>query len=132
MNRIGILGRAGRLGRPAGGSVNSIWSTLISAVVENATPTQIVLTLSAALEGIIADDFTVAGFTIDSITDPTDPVITITLTSAVVFGNVVRVVVKGRSTTVTNNVEAVIPDGALLNDDDTGLDDGLGNFLAFE
>jgi len=113
-------------------SGKNYWSNLSTAVVEDAAPDDIVLTFSVALVDIIAADFTVPGFTIASVTDPTELQITITLTEDVVYGDLVRVAIKGRSKLVTNNVASVIPDGALINDDGSGLDDGFGNFLAFE
>jgi lysophospholipase L1-like esterase len=53
--------------RGAGGiSWQTYWATLISATVENAAPTHVVLTFPTAQTSLGATDFTVAGFTISS------------------------------------------------------------------
>jgi hypothetical protein len=84
----------------------SYWTTLISATVETAAPTHVVLTFPAAQTGLVATDFTIAGFTISS-ASWTGAVLTLVLSEAVlVFDGdlTITFVTTGGTATVTNNV----------------------------
>ena len=93
--------------RGAGGiSWQTYWATLISATVENAAPTHVVLTFPTAQTSLGATDFTVAGFTISS-ASWTGAVLTLVLTETVTtfHGDLTIIFVKTSETvTVTNNV----------------------------
>ena len=92
--------------RKAGISWSSYWATLISATVETAAPTHVVLTFPTAQPSLGATDFIIAGFTISS-ASWTDAVLTLVLSSPVLVfdGNIHLTFVKtGAMTTVTNNV----------------------------
>lgn len=85
---------------------SSYWSTLISATVENAAPTHVVLTFPTAQTSLGATDFTIAGFTISS-ASWTGAVFTLVLSEAVIVfdGDLTITFVKsGETATVTNNV----------------------------
>ena len=85
---------------------SAYWSTLISATVENAAPTDVVLTFPAAQTSLTDADFTIAGFTIAS-GSWTGAVLTLVLSSAVLVfdGNlIITFVTTGGTATVTNNV----------------------------
>lgn len=87
-------------------SWSSYWATLISATVENAAPTHVVLTFPAAQSSLGASDFTIAGFTISS-ASWAGAVLTLVLSEAVLVfdGNLtVTFVTTGETATVTNNV----------------------------
>jgi hypothetical protein len=76
-----------------------------SLVVEDAQPTKIFMTGSVAETKLIASDFTIEGFIVSSISrDATNKILTLTLNIAVVYGNVLSVILKGISYQVTNNV----------------------------
>ena len=90
-----------------GGGIDwsSYWATLISATVENAAPTHVVLTFPAAA-ALDETDFTIAGFNILS-GSWTGAVLTLVLAETVVafHGNLTVTFVKtGTTATVTNNV----------------------------
>ena len=90
-----------------GGGINwsSYWATLISATVETAAPTHVVLTFPTAAS-LTAADFTMDGFTISS-ASWTGAVLTLVIAEPVtVFhGDLVLTFDKtGTDTTVTNNV----------------------------
>lgn len=93
--------------RGAGGiSWASYWATLISATVENAAPTHVVLTFPTAQTSLGASDFTIAGFTISS-ASWADAVLTLVLSYGVTYysGNLTITFVKtGETAIVTNNV----------------------------
>ena len=96
--------------RPIGGrggfSWSSYWATLISATVETAAPTDVVLTFPTAQTSLGATDFTIAGFTIVS-ASWTGAVLTLVLSSAVLVfdGNLtITFTTTGTTATVTNNV----------------------------
>ena len=88
-------------------SFSSYWATLISATVENAAPTHVVLTFPTAQTSLGATDFTIAGFTIAS-GSWTGAVLTLVLSEAVMIfdGNLtITFVTTGETATVTNNVD---------------------------
>jgi hypothetical protein len=88
-------------------SWSSYWATLISATVENAAPTHVVLTFPTAQTSLGATDFTIAGFTIAS-GSWTGAVLTLVLSEAVMIfdGNLtITFVTTGETATVTNNVD---------------------------
>ena len=87
-------------------SFSSYWATLISATVENAAPTHVVLTFPTAQTSLGATDFTIAGFTISS-ASWTGAVLTLVLLYPVTVysGNLTITFVKtGGTAVVTNNV----------------------------
>jgi len=96
-----------------GGAKNwsSYWATLISATVENAAPTHVVLTFPVAKEDLVTTDFSV---TIDgetsAISDATwvGVVLTLTIADTIVYGDTVIVTFEksGGTKTVTNNTLA--------------------------
>ena len=90
-----------------GGGINwsSYWATLISATVENAAPTHVVLTFPTAQTSLGASDFTIAGFTISSVSW-TGAVLTLVLSIGVKYGDalIVTFVTTGETANVTNNV----------------------------
>lgn len=82
------------------------WATLISATVENAAPTHVVLTFPTAQTSLVAADFTITDFTIAS-ASWTGAVLTLVLTEAVLIfdGNLNITFNKtGDVGVVTNNV----------------------------
>jgi hypothetical protein len=87
---------------------SDFWATLISATIEDADATKVILTFSNANTDLIASDFSIVGKTISSLTrDGTNKVLTLTLSTPVEYGNVLTVVLnKGviLSTIVTNNI----------------------------
>ena len=86
-------------------SFSSYWATLISATVENAAPTHVVLTFPTAQTSLGASDFTIAGFTISSVSW-TGAVLTLVLSIGVKYGDalIVTFVTTGETANVTNNV----------------------------
>ena len=104
--------------RGGGQDWESYWSSLISSTVENAAPTDVVLTFPTAKPALGASDFTIAGFTISS-ASWTDAVLTLVLSTAVVYGDtlVVTFVTTGGTAAVTNNVIII----SLLSTYVTGL-----------
>jgi len=95
IRRIGLSGILGS---------SSYWNTLISATVEDAAPTHVVMTFSQSNNKFVASDFTIAGFTVLS-GSWTGSVYTLVLSVAVVYGDSLTVVWKGTmSHAVTNNV----------------------------
>ena len=111
----GRIRKSGGIARPAisGGqskSLRSYWATLISATVENAVVSNVVLTFPDAKD-LVAADFTctVNGVarTINS-GSWTGAALTLVLASAVIYGDVVVItfVKSGGTKTVTNNVAA--------------------------
>ena len=87
-------------------SWSSYWASLISATVENAAPTHVVLTFPTANPTLGASDFTIAGFTISS-ASWTGVVLTLVTSVAVTAyrGNfLITFVTTGQTATVTNNV----------------------------
>jgi len=88
-----------------GVSWSSYWSTLISATVENAAPTHVVLTFPTAAD-LNDTDFTIEGFTISS-ASWTGAVLTLVLSEAVIYFNRDLTITFGKTSetaTVTNNV----------------------------
>jgi len=103
---MGTLLKQFMAGVGGGRSWSSFWETLISATVENAAPTHVVLTFPTAKTELGASDFTIAGFTIDS-ASWTGSVLTLVLSSAVTIFNgnlTITFVTTGQTATVTNNV----------------------------
>ena len=87
-------------------SWQAYWATLISATVENAAPTHVVLTGLAPRADVTADLFTIAGFTISS-ASWTGAVFTLVVSRPVlVFDEdlTITFVKSGETGTVTNNV----------------------------
>lgn len=83
------------------------WAGLISATVEQAAPTKIVMTFSQANTSLLASDFTIAGKTITLLErDVTNKILTLTVSVAVAYGDslVVTFVKTGGTAAVTNNV----------------------------
>lgn len=95
--------------RRGGGSWQTYWNTLISATVENAAPTNVVLTFPSARTSLGASDFTIAGFTISS-ASWAGTVLTLVLTEAVIYNDtlIVTFVTTGQTANVTNNVAALL------------------------
>ena len=113
MNRLNGLNRINRLnGPPKGGGISwaSYWATLISATVENAAPTDVVLTFPSEGTSVATDiTATVNGVARNvSSASWTGVVWTVVLASAVIYGDVVVVtfVPSGGTANVTNNVSA--------------------------
>jgi len=88
------------------------WSTLVSAVVENEAPDEVVLTFGLANTSLTKDDFSIEDFTISSLSrDATNKILTLTLTenfdedteAEVTFGKT------GESYSITNNVVGTKP-----------------------
>ena len=96
-------------------SWEAYWASLISATVEQAAPTHVVLTFPTAQPSLGASDFTIAGFTINSVSW-TGAVLTLVLSTAVVYGDslVVTFVKTGGTAAVTNNVAIAVPTGLTL------------------
>ena len=87
---------------------SSYW-TPSSAVVENASPTDIVLTYAKAVNpaDAIVGNFSVAGKTISSATlDGTGKILTLVVTVAFVYGDSIVVIANGANIAVTNNINA--------------------------
>jgi hypothetical protein len=82
------------------------WSSLTSAVVENAAPTKVVLTFGNADTTFTSSDFKVSNFVVTSLSrSGADKVLTLTLSKAVVHDDTLTVTLKEAcSSTVTNNV----------------------------
>ena len=85
------------------------WAGLISATVENAAPTHVVLTFPTAQTSLGASDFTIAGFTISS-ASWTGVVLTLVLSEAVMNGQSLTVTFlkTGGTAVVINNVIGLI------------------------
>ena len=96
--------------RQGGGSgLGSSYRTPSSAVVENADPTDVVLTYAKAVNpaDAIAGNFTIAGKTISgAVLDGTGKILTLTVTVAFVYGDSITVVANGTNISVTNNINA--------------------------
>lgn len=84
---------------------STYWATLISATVEPAAPTNVVLTFAEANAQVTASDFTIAGFTVNS-GSWTDAVLTLVLEETVttVDNLVVTFVKSGETANVTNKI----------------------------
>jgi len=81
------------------------WAGLISATVEQAAPTHVVLTFPTAQPSLIATDFTIAGFTVNS-ASWAGSVLTLVLAETVGYDDVLVVtfVRTGGTAAVTNNI----------------------------
>jgi lysophospholipase L1-like esterase len=102
--KLGTLNRLNSFNSFGGQSRSSYWTPL-TLVVEDAAPNNVVMTGIVANTSAVASDFTVAGFTVSSLSrDATNKILTLTLSLAVVYGDSVAIVYKGKSYTVTNNV----------------------------
>lgn len=86
-------------------SWESYWASLISATVETAAPTHVILTFPSAKTELTDTDFTVSGFTVSS-ASWTGAVLTLVLSTVVIFGDSLTVtfVTTGGTAVVTNNV----------------------------
>ena len=96
------------IGRHSGKSWSSYW-TPSSVVVENASPTDVVLTYAKAVNpaDAIAGNFTIAGKTISgAVLDGTGKILTLTVTVAFVYGDSITVVANSTNIAVTNNISA--------------------------
>jgi hypothetical protein len=103
------------IGIDVGNIVIPYWKPL-TLVVENAAATHVVMTGSMAETKAVASDFTIAGFTVSSLArDATKKILTLTLSTSVVFGDTLSVVYKGKSYSVTNNVALNSPSGLTLS-----------------
>jgi hypothetical protein len=102
-HRVGIPRSSGR----------QYWTPL-TLVVEDAAPTHVVITFPSA-KTILASDFTIAGVTVVS-GSWTNLVYTLVLSPAVNYGDVLNVVYKSKSYSVTNNV---IDPLTIINDGNT-------------
>ena len=91
-----------KLGTGSPQSWSSYWNQLISATVEDAAPTHVVLTFPSA-KNLVASDITIAGFTVLS-GSWAGSVYTLMLSTSVIYSDSLTVVYKGKSYPVTNNV----------------------------
>ncbi len=80
------------------------WTNIISATVENAAPTHVVITFPSA-KNLVASDITIAGFTVSS-ASWSGAVMTLVLSTAVIYGDSLTMtfVKTGQTKVVTNNV----------------------------
>lgn len=92
--------------RGGGISWQTYWSSLISATVEDAAPTNVVLTFPSAKPTLGASDFTIAGFTISSASWAGSVLTLVTSVAVTAYrGNfLITFVQTGTTATVTNNV----------------------------
>jgi hypothetical protein len=99
------------LGGKGGASWSSYWATLISATVENAAPTHVVLTFPVVRTSLGATDFsiTIDGYA-SAISDATwvGAVLTLSIADTVIYGDTVVITFQktGETTTATNNTLA--------------------------
>jgi lysophospholipase L1-like esterase len=107
---VGSVGNSIVNRRGGGVSWATWWTSLISATVENAAPTHVVLTFPTAQTSLGAIDFTIAGFMINN-ASWAGVVLTLVLSTAVVYGDilVVTFINSGGTHAVTNNVLMVLP-----------------------
>ena len=83
------------------------WDSLISATVEDAAPTKVVLTFSQVNTTLVAADFTIEGFTITLLErDATNKILTLTVNPAVIHDDSLTVTFgkTGGTAAVINNV----------------------------
>ena len=83
------------------------WASLVSATVEQAAPTKIVMTFGKGNISLVAADFTIAGKTITLLErDATNKILTLTVSVAVAYGDsfVITFVKTGGTAAVINNV----------------------------
>lgn len=74
-------------------------------VVENANSNKVVMTSDVANTNLSYTDFSIAGFTINSLSrDVTNKILTLTLSTNVLYGNILNVILNSNSYSVTNNV----------------------------
>lgn len=96
------------IGRNRGGGISwqTFWSSLISATVENAAPTNVVMTFGTANTTLIATDFTIAGKTVTLLErDATNKILTLTLSTPIVHTEtpVVTFEKTAQTKNITNN-----------------------------
>lgn len=107
MGKIGIgIGVSRYLHKSAGIQWSSYWAPQ-SAVVENAAPTQIVLTYPKKVRAadIVTTNFAVSGKTINNAAiDTSGKIVTLTVTAAFVYGDSITLVANSTNIAVTNNV----------------------------
>jgi hypothetical protein len=78
-----------------------------SLTVENSDPAKVILTLKIADTTSVATDFGIIGKVISSLSkDGTNKILTFTLSSAIIYGDVLSLIYKGKSYLITNNVSA--------------------------
>jgi len=110
MNRLNNISRLSPVSALRGGGVSwsAFWASLSTATVEDANPDKVVLTFTKADTKLVASDFSISGFTVSSLgRDVTNKILTLTLSTEVVYENSLTVVLtKGGTHThaVTNNV----------------------------
>jgi hypothetical protein len=103
------------------GSGSAAAPVIVSAVIENAAPTVVVLTFDKTVTGVVKEDFTLAGKTISDCTI-NDTVVSLTVTVAYVYGDVVTVdyvqdagnVADFTGQAVTNNIDLDVNAAAFL------------------
>lgn len=87
-------------------------------VVENATPTHVVITSAQANTNLVASDFVINGITANVLLisrDGTNKIITAVLDVPVYYGDVLNVSIKGKSYSTTNNVAILAEYTAVYN-----------------
>jgi hypothetical protein len=105
----------------------------VSAVIENADPTKVIVTFDVPLNETPSGGFTIVGKTLSE--SISGAVVTLTATEAFAYGDTLTVVytkpalnplqsltggkVASFSEAVTNNVESSIPSNAMRNEEDT-------------
>ena len=99
------------------GSLDSYWTPL-TLVVQDATPNHVDITFPSA-KTVLASDFTIAGFTVNS-GSWTGVVYTLVLSTDILPGNTLTVVYKGKSYSVTNNIVNYYVDVFNGNDSNAG------------
>ena len=94
---------------------SSYWSSLISATVEDAAPTKVVMTFSHANTSLVASDFTVAGKIVTLLErDITNKILTITVSVAFVYGDT-PVITFGKTGETSNVTNYIIGAGQVFN-----------------
>jgi predicted GH43/DUF377 family glycosyl hydrolase len=82
---IRIGGRRGG-GAAAEPSISDFWNAVLTAVVENAAPTKVIITSSLINTTLVDTDFTVLGHTVTLLErDATNKILTLTLSTAVIY-----------------------------------------------
>lgn len=116
------------IGRHSGRSWQTYWTHLISAVVIDTSPKDVILTFGTANTSLTASDFAVAGTTVSSISrDATNKIIILTCADNVVGGATVTFNKTGDTTTVikylSRNADIVEIGGyvGIIEDDGTNI-----------
>jgi len=108
---IGVVGS-----RTGAFNWSALWASLISAVVNSANPTKILMTFSKANTSLVHSDFTVSGYTTSGLTrDATNKILTLTCTTNVLATTVTLNKGTGLTTPVmvelARNTDSVICSG---------------------